>query len=414
MSRFKVITVCSLSSKAVACLTALSLLSLLSGCRTADAISRRPVSGRAEIQDRLSDRVTSTAEKKNDTADRKTGDGKVITTAYDVPRAPDAGINDPREELPALPPTPDPLPGAPSAGEPADESASALTLASLEQMALQFNPTIAQAGTLVRQQEGTTVQAGLYPNPQAGYIRSDPDQSGQSRTSGVFLSQTFITGGKLRLAQQASQYDVTLRSWQLDAQKRRVVNDVRVRFYEVHGAQDSLVAAQELEKEAADGVRIAKELVEAQRAGRPDLLQAEMQLTLARGAVKDAQLRLKAGRRQLASLVGVPALSWRRPRRFFGRLHPGPRMGKQFATAAQRKPAVEVPGGGTPGCADRSPDGSQAGDTGPERASRRAAGLGDELQFRQHPGGAAGAGIQSQSGERDSGGGVSHAAAQGV
>lgn len=188
-------------------------------------------------------------------------------------------------------------------------NSSSLTLAALEQLALGRNPTIPQAGALVRQIEGTTIQAGLYPNPTVGYLRSDPDQPGQSQTSGVFLSQEFVTAGKLRLAQQAGRYDIDLRCWQLTAQEMRVVNDVRIRFYEVLGAQQAVQAVEELKRSAADAVRIATELLEARQGGRPDILQAEMQLSFARGALQDSKYRLKAARRQLASVAGVDALS---------------------------------------------------------------------------------------------------------
>ena len=75
-------------------------------------------------------------------------------------------------------------------------------------LALVNNPTIPQTRSLVQQQNGVTVQAGLYPNPQIGYLRSDPDKSDKSRSSGAFLSQEFVTAGKLRLAQLANHVPV--------------------------------------------------------------------------------------------------------------------------------------------------------------------------------------------------------------
>jgi outer membrane protein TolC len=44
-----------------------------------------------------------------------------------------------------------------------------LTLADLERMALQANPTLAQAQAAIRAAEGRRVQAGLWPNPVVGY-----------------------------------------------------------------------------------------------------------------------------------------------------------------------------------------------------------------------------------------------------
>lgn len=186
---------------------------------------------------------------------------------------------------------------------------SGITLAALEELALGRNPTIPQAGALVRQQEGLTVQSGLYPNPTVGVVQNNATQAGQNQAVGVFVSQEFVTAGKLTLAQEAGRNDIVLRNWQLSAQEMRVVNDIRIRFYEALGAQDAVRAAEELERSSADGVQVAQELLDARRGGRPDVLQAEMQLSLAQGAVRDARFRLEAARRHLANAAGVGELS---------------------------------------------------------------------------------------------------------
>jgi len=44
-------------------------------------------------------------------------------------------------------------------------------------------------------------QVGLYPNPQAGYLRNDSSGSGGTRSEGIFVSQEIVTAGKLGRAQ---------------------------------------------------------------------------------------------------------------------------------------------------------------------------------------------------------------------
>lgn len=183
-----------------------------------------------------------------------------------------------------------------------------LALADLEAWAWRNNPTIAAAEALVRQEQGIYRQVGLYPNPTAGYLRTDPNQPGQSETQGVFLSQEFVTAKKLRLAQAADRQDIQWRRWQLDAQRRRVINDVRIRFHEVLGAQRAIREAAAMEHLAAEGVQVVREMVEAKQASRPDLLQAEMQLHAFRIALADANYRHLAAWRQLANVVGIPRL----------------------------------------------------------------------------------------------------------
>jgi cobalt-zinc-cadmium efflux system outer membrane protein len=184
-----------------------------------------------------------------------------------------------------------------------------LTLADLEALALASNPTLPAAAALVLQEQGLARQAGLYPNPTAGYVRTDPDQLGQSATQGVFLSQDIVTAGKLRLARAEAQQDVEQKDWQLKAQELRVLNDVRIRFYEVLGAQQAVAAARELEGLAEGGVRAAEELLKAKQGSRPDVLQAEIQLNAVRISLRDAQYRLQAAWQHLLNVVGAPGLA---------------------------------------------------------------------------------------------------------
>lgn len=206
---------------------------------------------------------------------------------------------------------PSPLPAAasgnlcPPAHAPSPRS---LTLADLENLALANNPTLPAAAAQVIQQEGLTRQAGLYPNPTVGYVRTDPDRAGQSQTSGVFLSQDLVTAGKLRLATAAGRQEIARTDWQLQAQRTRVVNDVRLRFYEVLGAQEGVRAARDLEALAVEGVKVAEQLLKERHGTRPDVLQAEIQLSAVRTSLQDAHYRHEAAWRQLAALVGAPNL----------------------------------------------------------------------------------------------------------
>jgi cobalt-zinc-cadmium efflux system outer membrane protein len=183
-----------------------------------------------------------------------------------------------------------------------------ITLAELEQMALANNPTIPAAESLVRQQQGLVRQAGLYPNPTAGYIRTDADQPGQSQTAGVFFSQDILTAGKRRLALASERQDLDGRNWQLTAQRERVLNDVRSRFYEVIGAQESMRVAADMERLSSEGVELTGQLMKAKQAARIDVLQAEIQLNAARTAVRGASFRHQTAWQQLANVVGVPCL----------------------------------------------------------------------------------------------------------
>ena len=64
------------------------------------------------------------------------------------------------------------------------DSSSGLTLADLEQIALESNPTLAQARMAIRAAEGGIVQASLYPNPVIAYAGADIGLDGTSGQQG--------------------------------------------------------------------------------------------------------------------------------------------------------------------------------------------------------------------------------------
>src|ERR1700676_4457945 len=70
-------------------------------------------------------------------------------------------------------------------------AATGLSLADLEQMALQRNPTLAQAAAAVGASRGKALQAGLYPNPTIGYAGEQIGIAGTAgELQGGFVQQT--------------------------------------------------------------------------------------------------------------------------------------------------------------------------------------------------------------------------------
>src|SRR6266481_9732921 len=57
----------------------------------------------------------------------------------------------------------------PGRAQTAPSEQKTITLEELQQMALQSNPTFAQAAANVQAAEGRKKQSGLYPNPTVGY-----------------------------------------------------------------------------------------------------------------------------------------------------------------------------------------------------------------------------------------------------
>jgi cobalt-zinc-cadmium efflux system outer membrane protein len=183
-----------------------------------------------------------------------------------------------------------------------------LPLAELEALALRNNPTIKAAEALVLQQQGLLRQLTRYPNPSAGWIQSTSSRRSEGETQGAFISQDIVTAGKLRVVGQAERVEIEWRTLQLKAQVCRVLNDVRIRYYEVLGAQQAMATSAELERLATDDLRMVRQLLAAKQASRPDELQAEIHLSAVRTSLQEARLRHQSAWQQLANLIGVPHL----------------------------------------------------------------------------------------------------------
>ncbi|MDB5386891.1 MAG: czcC 2 [Planctomycetaceae bacterium] len=181
-----------------------------------------------------------------------------------------------------------------------------LTLETLQNHALEHNPTLEQAAAAIEQARGNMIQTGLYPNPQVGYLRSDPNRGGQSRTQGVFLGQEIVTAGKLQKSRDVESQEVNRLTWQQSAQRQRVLNDVQIRYYEVLGAQSAVALSKRLLALAEAGVKTTEDLQQAQQATRVDVLQSRLQLKTVRLSLREAEIRHRAAWKQLVSVVGCP------------------------------------------------------------------------------------------------------------
>ncbi|HWF60022.1 MAG TPA: TolC family protein [Nitrospira sp.] len=105
-------------------------------------------------------------------------------------------------------------------------------------LALRFNPTLAQAVGHVEAEEAKALQAGLYPNPILGFSGVQfflP--SGGPIFIGGFAKQEFITGGKLRLSREKFLMRASLAEIEALMQMFRVTNSMRINYFTVLGAQ---------------------------------------------------------------------------------------------------------------------------------------------------------------------------------
>ena len=184
----------------------------------------------------------------------------------------------------------------------------AFTRADLEGMAFQNNPTLAAAAARMNVARGKQVQAGLFPNPVIGYHGVEMGLRGTSGQQGAFVSQRFITGGKLSLDQAIAGKEIDEAHFRFHAQEQRVLSDLRVRFYDALVAQRRVALTTELAGIGNELVIATKKLVEGRQGTENDLLQAEIRADESHILLDNARNQNVESWRRLVAIVGVPSL----------------------------------------------------------------------------------------------------------
>lgn len=195
------------------------------------------------------------------------------------------------------------------AGDIAELPTGGLTLPDLEALAMQNNPTLSQAQAAVSAEQGIYRQSGLYPNPQVGYLNGTASNPSVKNSNGMFLSQEFVTAHKLDLAQKSALVEIQRYQWDIESQRFRILNDLKIRYYEVLGAQEAMAVSAKLVKLAEHGVKMAEQNVLARQSSRSDLLQAQVQLETVQLSREEAEHRHAAAWEQLATIAGLSPLT---------------------------------------------------------------------------------------------------------
>lgn len=183
-----------------------------------------------------------------------------------------------------------------------------LTLADLQQTAFQNTPRLRQAAADVERSRGLAVQAGAYPNPEAGY-QSDTVNTGRTAGyQGGFVAQEFVTANKLDY-QQSSAY-MKQRAAEIALRKARIqlASDVRRDYFKVLIALEKIRLARALVELTGQVYEAQIGLVEGGEAAPYEPLQLRVFAMQSRNAVLKFENEYLGAWRALAATSGVPDL----------------------------------------------------------------------------------------------------------
>ena len=183
------------------------------------------------------------------------------------------------------------------------------SLDELEKAGLSSNPTAVQADANFRVASALARQSGLYPNPTAGYygdeIRGGSYGGGKQ---GGYISQTIVTGGKLSAARRVAGLAMAESKTAAEVQRQRIVNNVRMLFYQALAAQRMVEVREHLARLSEDATETAHQLANIGQADRPIILQSEVEQQQANIQLRIAEQNLASSWRTLSVVAGKPDL----------------------------------------------------------------------------------------------------------
>ncbi len=183
-----------------------------------------------------------------------------------------------------------------------------MTLGQIEQIAIQANPTLAQAETGIQAARAKALQAGLMPNPVVGGEVENFAFKALDKKPGYFgfAVQTIPLGGKLAKMRRVYQAEVSQAEIEASSQRQRAVNIIRSSFYQVLGAQQQLDLQTELTGIYKDATYTTSELFNVGQADKPDFLESQIEKEQSEHELVATRNSYLQKWRALAILLGSP------------------------------------------------------------------------------------------------------------
>ena len=203
-----------------------------------------------------------------------------------------------------IPAEPVPLPPVDGASH-----AEIMTLAEAEALALASHPAMREVGGQVRAARGEWLQVGLRPNPEIGYLGDEIGNNGRAGFQGGFVSQEFVTAGKLGLSRAVALRGVSAAEQRLERTRLQVITTVRTYYYETLVAERALAFANQLEQIGGQALQASELRLKALEGTQAAVLQSQVESDSANLLVMQATNRRDAARRRLASVTGVSEIN---------------------------------------------------------------------------------------------------------
>ncbi len=181
-----------------------------------------------------------------------------------------------------------------SFGAQAKEQVRTFDLDRIVGLALERNPTIASAQSVIEQNQGRRTQAGAYPNPTIGLHTADgalrdPSIGSRMMERGVTLHQTVEWPGMRAARKDAADAGLSGATFSLDEAKLNLVAEVKGTFYELLLAERTVDLLQQNLENVQDVARIVRARVRSGEGPQFESVKAEVEVLKAKQEVTKAK-----------------------------------------------------------------------------------------------------------------------------
>lgn len=183
-----------------------------------------------------------------------------------------------------------------------------VTLAELEAMAIERNPSLQQLAASICKAEGFRNQVGLRPNPVVGYQGMQLADRGTDQHT-FFVERELVTGNKLELNRRVQHQALEAQKWELETQRYRVLTDLRLKYFEAYAIQQRLLLLESFQAITTKGMEMAELRKKGMEGSQLEVLQAGIQRDEIALTLQQSRSELNASLQGLIAIVGEPCLS---------------------------------------------------------------------------------------------------------
>lgn len=182
-----------------------------------------------------------------------------------------------------------------------------ITLADLQSLAMENNPTIKALAASTQKAAGFRTQVGLAPNPTIGYQAVQLGDQGTDQHT-FFLERQFVRGGKLEVNKRVLNEAIRSQNFEWQTQQIRVLTDIETKFYEVLASQRRVELLNEISLVVEKGAELSETRFQGNEGSRIDVLQAKIQKNEVDLAKQQAAIHLTVAWKELVTISGIPEM----------------------------------------------------------------------------------------------------------